>query len=98
MQPTLVHAPPSAGLPSAPRHSSTQAVFSPSCAARIAATYPPGPPPITTTSNVWAMIRLHPSLKHATGHCPPYSFDSRKTRTQRIEPLERGRIAFESLV
>ena len=38
-----------AGAAEAPRFS-TQAVFSPSCAARIAATYPPGPPPMTTTS------------------------------------------------
>src|SRR6185503_21032609 len=50
MQPTLVQVPPSAGLPSAPFHSSMHAVLSPSWAARIAAIYPPGPPPITTTS------------------------------------------------
>ena len=37
MQPTLVQVPPSAGLPSAPFHSSMQAVFRPSWAARIAA-------------------------------------------------------------
>ena len=37
MQPTLVQVPPRAGFPSAPRHSSMQAVLRPSCAARIAA-------------------------------------------------------------
>ena len=35
--------------PSAPRPS-TQATLSPSCAALMAATYPPGPPPMITTS------------------------------------------------
>mmetsp|Transcript_4127 Transcript_4127/g.12887 ORF Transcript_4127/g.12887 Transcript_4127/m.12887 type:complete len:224 (+) Transcript_4127:1413-2084(+) len=44
MQPTLRHVPPSVPRPS------THAVFSPSCAALMAATYPPGPPPTTTTS------------------------------------------------
>src|SRR5689334_5982121 len=45
MQPTLRQVP--------PRYSrSTQAVFMPNCAARIAATYPPGPAPITTRSKV----------------------------------------------
>src|SRR6267142_4772428 len=55
MQPMLVQVPPSAGLPSGVFQSSMQAVARPSCAARIAATYPPGPPPMTTTSNVCAM-------------------------------------------
>ena len=43
MQPTLRHTPPQY-LPS------TMATFFPSWAARIAATYPPGPAPRTTTS------------------------------------------------
>ena len=44
MHPTRRHVPPSSGS------CSTQTVFAPSCAARIAAVYPPGPPPRTTTS------------------------------------------------
>src|SRR5215207_3805145 len=45
MQPRSVHVPPR-------RLSfSTSATFSPNCAPRIAATYPPGPDPITVTSN-----------------------------------------------
>jgi hypothetical protein len=43
MQPTLRHTPPQ-------YFSSTTAVFRPSWAQRIAATYPPGPAPRTTTS------------------------------------------------
>ena len=43
MQPTLRHTPPSFSF-------STQMTFRPFCAARIAATYPPGPAPMTTTS------------------------------------------------
>ena len=38
MHPTLVHVPPSAGPPAAFFHSSIQATWKPSCAARIAAT------------------------------------------------------------
>ena len=44
MQPTFKHVPPNVPL------DSTQTVFSPSWAALIADTYPPGPPPITHTS------------------------------------------------
>lgn len=44
MQPTFRQVPPKAPRPS------TQATFIPSWAALIAATYPPGPPPITTKS------------------------------------------------
>lgn len=44
MQPTLRHVPPNVSF------FSTQTVFSPNCAALIAATYPPGPDPITTRS------------------------------------------------
>ena len=44
MQPTRRQVPPSSGS------SSMQAVFAPSWAARIAAVYPPGPPPRTATS------------------------------------------------
>ena len=43
---------PRPALPSGPSQASTQAVPSPSCAARIAATYPPGPAPMTTTSKL----------------------------------------------
>src|SRR5688572_14845424 len=35
---------------------STQAVFRPSCAARIAVTYPPGPPPTTMMSKLVSAI------------------------------------------
>jgi hypothetical protein len=45
MQPTRRHVPPSSGS------CSMQTVFAPSCAARIAAVYPPGPPPRTATSH-----------------------------------------------
>src|SRR5207244_7004054 len=45
IQPTLRHVP--------PRNSrSTQATFIPSCAARMAATYPPGPAPMTMRSKL----------------------------------------------
>ena len=47
MQPMLRHVPPNA----LPGRRSTQATLLPNCAARIAAVYPPGPPPITTRSN-----------------------------------------------
>src|SRR5699024_12507604 len=43
IQPQFRHTPPSSDF-------STMAVFIPFCAAFIAATYPPGPLPITTTS------------------------------------------------
>src|ERR1700751_429433 len=43
MQPQLRQMPPNCSR-------STTAVFMPSCAARIAATYPPGPPPSTMVS------------------------------------------------
>src|SRR2546422_5868290 len=46
MQPQLRQTPPG-------RSSSTAATDSPSWAQRIAATYPPGPVPTTTTSNFW---------------------------------------------
>src|SRR4051794_28450645 len=44
MQPTFRQTPPQ-------NRSSTTATLLPSCAARMAATYPPGPAPRTTTSN-----------------------------------------------
>src|SRR5579872_5049011 len=50
MQPQLRHMPPSWSR-------STMAVFMPSCAARMAATYPPGPPPTMTMSKFWSAIR-----------------------------------------
>ena len=42
MQPQFRHNPPTASF-------SINAVFKPNCAALIAETYPPGPPPITVT-------------------------------------------------
>src|SRR5258708_2992631 len=45
---------------------STMAVFSPSCAARIAATYPPGPEPLLTTSNLSPAIFNRSYKSHAT--------------------------------
>src|ERR1700733_10453379 len=54
MQPTLRQVP-----PKVPRLS-MQALESPNCPARIAALYPPGPPPMTTTSKV-SLIILHSS-------------------------------------
>src|SRR3954469_9669988 len=48
MHPTLRHTPPQ-------YLSSTTATLLPSCAARMAATYPPGPAPRTTTSKCWLM-------------------------------------------
>ena len=50
MQPTFKHTPPM-------NSRSTITVFFPSCAARIAATYPPGPAPITQTSNFSATFK-----------------------------------------
>src|SRR5262249_32384274 len=52
MQPMLRQVPPRAA------RLSTQATRSPSWAARMAATYPPGPAPITTRSNTSAIARL----------------------------------------
>ena len=49
IQPTLRQVPPRVS------RISMQAVFMPSCAARMAATYPPGPPPMTTKSYALAM-------------------------------------------
>ena len=49
MQPQLRQTPPG-------RSSSTVATESPSCAQRMAATYPPGPVPTTTTSNGWVAM------------------------------------------
>src|SRR3954469_10983422 len=52
MQPTRRQVPPSSGS------FSMQTTFAPSCAARIAAVYPPGPPPRTATSHsTTAMLR-----------------------------------------
>src|SRR5580765_5794237 len=58
MQPTLRHVPPRASSPAEFFHPSMQAVLNPSCAARTAAMYPPGPAPITTPSNSCAMFFL----------------------------------------
>src|SRR5690606_38299150 len=56
MQPTLVQVPPGAGPPLALLQASMHATDMPSWAARMAAMYPPGPAPMTTTSNCFAMI------------------------------------------
>ncbi len=53
MQPQLRQTPPSAPF-------STSAVFFPSCASRMAATYPPGPAPTTTASKVLVAISRSP--------------------------------------
>jgi phytoene dehydrogenase-like protein len=50
MQPTFKQVPPSFTFPDLSSSNSMQAVFRPSWEALIAATYPPGPPPITITS------------------------------------------------
>ncbi len=76
MQPTFVQVPPGAGPPCAFFQSSMQAVANPSCAARIAAMYPPGPPPITTTSKFLAMNVFRDVF--AARYCP-----SRGTKIQR---------------
>ena len=52
MQPTFKQVPPNIGDPASSENSSIHAVFKPSCEALIAATYPAGPPPITTTSYI----------------------------------------------
>src|SRR5690606_29192832 len=53
MQPTRTQVPPRASS------LSTMATFMPSCAARMAATYPPGPAPMMTMSCLEAAIDLH---------------------------------------
>src|SRR5262245_13439616 len=60
MQPTLRHVPPNAG------RLSMHATDIPSCAARKAATYPPGPPPITIKSNMVLPKKVH--HKEHKGH------------------------------
>src|ERR1700751_2164810 len=52
MQPMLRQVP-----PKVPRLS-MQAAVKPSCPARMAPLYPPAPPPITTTSNESAIVRI----------------------------------------
>src|SRR5882672_3300310 len=66
MQPILRQVPPSVGI------FSTQATRRPSCAARIAPTYPPGPAPITKTSKrcVSAMLPIHNSVRLDKGLKP----------------------------
>src|SRR5262245_13660568 len=61
MQPQFRQTPPSVGA------SSTIAADSPSCAARMAAMYPPGPEPITTRSNDF--IARSPSPSFFVGSC-----------------------------
>src|SRR5271156_868190 len=66
MQPTCRQVPPRNGS------FSTTATFNPHCAARIAATYPPGPLPITTKSYLAKPV-LHLMFRSACG-----PFDARK--------------------
>src|SRR5205823_7445931 len=61
MQPMRRHVPPSSGS------RSMHTVFAPSCAARIAAVYPPGPPPRTATSASITLDRTSPLQGHAHG-------------------------------
>src|SRR5579862_6291051 len=68
MQPQFRQVPPNSSL-------STKATEAPSCAARIAAGYPPGPAPMTTRSNA------------ATGLSPQEFFESRSQSA----PLARRR-------
>src|SRR5690606_38217970 len=56
MHPQLRHTPPKCCF-------STIAVFNPSCAERIAATYPPVPAPITTRSNCVSDMAVPPTPK-----------------------------------
>ena len=53
MHPTRRHVPPNSGS------ISMQATFAPSCAARMAAVYPPGPPPRTATSTSMLISLVH---------------------------------------
>jgi hypothetical protein len=81
IQPQFRHTPPSASR-------STIAVRSPSCPARIAATYPPGPDPSTTTSKSAKReprkatgLALSPPLANAIlNSTPSLSHDGRKTK------------------
>ena len=50
MHPTFKQVPPSV------LYFSMMAVFNPNCAQRIAATYPPGPEPIITTSYIMSIL------------------------------------------
>ena len=61
MQPTFKQVPPKVA------YFSIIAVFSPNCAQRIAATYPPGPDPMTATSYDFIIIyilNLEQKYKH----------------------------------
>src|ERR1700761_9327901 len=67
MHPTRRHVPPSSGS------FSMQATVAPSCAARMAAVYPPGPPPRTATStstrrsylprNPWPLVLVNRRMR-----------------------------------
>src|SRR5689334_21372264 len=65
MHPTFTHVPPSV------LSISTHTVESPSCAARIAPTYPPGPPPMMTTSTEIGELLFADSMSREK--CPPLS-------------------------
>ena len=68
---------------------STTATLRPSCAARMAATYPPVPAPITTTSYSLATI----------SHCrPDRNSPSRETAGLHLSPLLDGRQRHEGLL
>jgi hypothetical protein len=61
IHPTLRQVPPNEPRPS------TQVTFMPSCPALIAATYPPGPPPITTRSYRLPNLQKAGSLNSLSG-------------------------------
>src|SRR2546421_11334321 len=87
MQPMLRQVP-----PNCPRLS-MQALFSPSCPARIAALYPPGPPPITTTSkrSLIHLLRCHPGENRE-----PARFEGRGPRYRCFRPADDVRNAILS--
>src|ERR687889_1601571 len=69
MQPQLRQMPPRCSR-------STTAVLNPSCAARIAATYPPGPPPMTMMSYWFAMVLIPLRvLRDSVTEGPVFLFD-----------------------
>src|SRR5512132_1176692 len=76
MQPTLRQTPPSHCL-------STIATFCFSCAARIAATYPAGPAPITTTSK-FSAIYLSSWMSLRLTHTECSAIEARLARTCNI--------------
>jgi hypothetical protein len=73
MQPTFKQVPPNVG------YFSMMVVLNPNCAARMAATYPPGPEPITATSVVIFFMNKHKENRAFSGDdCCPSTFHHRK--------------------